>query len=72
MTFIIQKLSLFCLLFLFMVCVGNYGCDSDKKVKKPNIVFILADDLGHGDFSCYGATKVSTPNVDRHSTYNFT
>ncbi|OWK46494.1 sulfatase family protein [Fimbriiglobus ruber] len=32
---------------------------------KPNVVFILADDIGYGDFSCYGATKVRTPNVDK-------
>src|SRR5512142_3381499 len=31
----------------------------------PNILFILADDIGYGDFGCYGATKVKTPNVDR-------
>jgi arylsulfatase A-like enzyme len=31
----------------------------------PNIVFILADDIGYGDFSCYGAKLVATPNVDR-------
>lgn len=31
----------------------------------PNIVIILADDIGYGDFGCYGATKVKTPNVDR-------
>lgn len=30
-----------------------------------NIVLILADDIGWGDLSCYGATRVSTPNVDR-------
>ena len=33
--------------------------------QKPNIIYIFADDLGIGDLSCYGATKVSTPNIDR-------
>lgn len=36
---------------------GATGC--------PNIILINADDLGYGDLSCYGATKVRTPNIDR-------
>jgi arylsulfatase A-like enzyme len=34
-------------------------------VDKPNVIIIYADDLGYGDVSCYGATKVITPNIDR-------
>jgi arylsulfatase A-like enzyme len=32
---------------------------------KPNVVVILADDIGYGDLSCYGAAKVKTPNLDK-------
>ena len=32
---------------------------------RPNIVFIMADDLGYGDLGCYGATKIPTPHIDR-------
>src|SRR5215510_4249938 len=33
--------------------------------KKPNIIFILADDLGYGDIGCYGQQKIETPNIDK-------
>lgn len=33
--------------------------------EKPNVIVILADDLGYGDLKCYGAKNVETPNVDR-------
>ncbi len=32
---------------------------------RPNIVWIMADDMGYGDVGCYGATKIPTPNMDR-------
>lgn len=33
--------------------------------EKPNIIFIMADDLGYGDLSCYGQRQFETPNIDR-------
>ncbi|MDF1812263.1 MAG: sulfatase-like hydrolase/transferase, partial [Verrucomicrobiales bacterium] len=50
-----MKCWLFALL-LFLPCLSG---------GKPNIVFILADDLGWGDLSCYGQTTLQTPNLDQ-------
>ncbi|MCS7045653.1 MAG: sulfatase-like hydrolase/transferase, partial [Gemmataceae bacterium] len=33
--------------------------------RKPNIIFIIADDLGYAELGCYGQTKIRTPNLDR-------
>ena len=44
---------------------GLLGAAEQSANSKPNMIFILADDIGYGDFGCYGATKVKTPNVDR-------
>lgn len=47
-----------------IACAVNGRADAAGG-EKPNIIFILADDLGYGDLSCYGQTNFSTPNLDR-------
>lgn len=39
--------------------------NSTQAPKKPNVIVILADDLGYGDLKCYGAKNVETPHVDK-------
>jgi len=36
---------------------------------RPNVVFILADDLGWGELGCYGQEKIRTPRLDRSDTF---
>ena len=46
-----------------LLLIGMSGCE--KTPERPmNVVYILADDLGYGDMSCYGAHRVQTPHVD--------
>jgi arylsulfatase A len=50
-----------CSLLLLLCCVAPPATAVDR----PNIVFILADDLGYGDLGCYGHPVAKTPNIDR-------
>lgn len=47
------------------VAQTNRDSISLERSRKPNIIVIMADDLGYGDVSCYGATAINTPNIDR-------
>jgi len=53
--------------FVAIALLNASGCvqAAASSPAKPNIVFILADDIGYGDLGCYGATRVKTPNLDR-------
>lgn len=53
---------------LVLTAVPGWVRSANAEEKLPNIIFMLADDIGYGDFSCYGATKVKTPNVDRFAS----
>ncbi len=47
--------------------VGMISCDfkQEEILRKPNVIVILADDLGYGDVGSYGSKTISTPNIDR-------
>ena len=47
-----------------LVCVGYLFACSVVYAERPNIIYILADDLGYGDLGCYGSKLNSTPNID--------
>ncbi|PWD98921.1 sulfatase family protein [Marinilabilia rubra] len=53
------------LIFLGLAILGAFTGIGLKAQNRPNIVVVYLDDLGYGDLSCYGATAVETPNVDK-------
>jgi len=55
-------------LTIIAIAIFFAACTKEKKKDLPNIVFILADDMGYGDISSYGAEKIQTPNIDRLAT----
>ncbi|RDC61694.1 sulfatase family protein [Adhaeribacter pallidiroseus] len=56
-----MKIKLTSFLLFFLTSLLSWG----QTPPKPNIILIYTDDLGYGDLSSYGATKIKTPNIDR-------
>jgi len=45
--------------------IAGLGAVAGQAEEKPNIIWIMADDLGYGDLGCYGQETIQTPNIDK-------
>lgn len=52
------------ILTILLVLLALKGCNKHSTTK-PNVILIMADDLGYGDIGCYGNSTISTPNLDK-------
>ncbi|MHB1179922.1 MAG: sulfatase family protein [Daejeonella sp.] len=53
------------LFILAVILIFPVGVSGQQKGDRPNVVIILADDMGYADLGCYGASEIKTPNIDK-------
>lgn len=60
-----MKLRLWTLCLMWLVTSLAIGAEPSLRAERPNVVFILADDLGYNELGCYGQKRIRTPHLDR-------
>ncbi|MBD3672681.1 MAG: arylsulfatase [Planctomycetaceae bacterium] len=63
MEFVMRKTDL--VFLLLALCAGLFVVADRAEARQPNIIFIMADDLGYHELGCYGQKWIKTPNIDR-------
>lgn len=56
--------DIFCICLISIFLLTGYSKIVNGQTEKPNIIYILADDLGYGELGVYGQEKIETPNID--------
>lgn len=57
------RTSLYFVAILFLSFCKN--SEQENTIEKPNIIFVMVDDLGYGDLGCFGQKVIQTPNIDK-------
>src|SRR5699024_10372298 len=63
-SFKLSRLVGFFLIIILFISCGQSDKNTPGSTDNPNIIYILADDLGYGEIGAYGQQKIETPNID--------